>query len=46
MLDLRPALFVVGLLICAIGLAMVVPGTMNWPDQKHSMGGLRVHLTV
>jgi hypothetical protein len=28
--DLRPVLFVVGLLICAIGVAMVVPATMNW----------------
>ena len=28
--DLRPVLLVVGLLICAIGIAMVVPATMNW----------------
>jgi trk system potassium uptake protein TrkH len=30
MLDLRPVLFVVGLLICTIGIAMIVPATMNW----------------
>src|ERR671913_515787 len=30
MLDLRPVLFLVGLLICALGVAMVVPATMNW----------------
>jgi trk system potassium uptake protein TrkH len=30
MLDLRPVLFVVGLLICVIGFAMIVPATMNW----------------
>jgi trk system potassium uptake protein TrkH len=30
MLDLRPVLFLVGLLICALGIAMVVPATMNW----------------
>jgi trk system potassium uptake protein len=30
MLDLRPVLFVVGLLICAVGVAMIVPATMNW----------------
>jgi trk system potassium uptake protein TrkH len=29
MLDLRPVLFVVGLLICAVGAAMVVPAAMN-----------------
>jgi hypothetical protein len=29
MLDLRPVLFVVGLLICPVGLAMVVPATMK-----------------
>ena len=30
MLDLRPVLFLIGLLICALGVAMVVPATMNW----------------
>src|SRR5919106_4834195 len=30
MLDLRPVLFLVGLLICALGIAMVVQATMNW----------------
>src|SRR5918994_2268445 len=30
MLDLRPVLFLVGLLICAIGIAMVVPAIMDW----------------
>jgi trk system potassium uptake protein TrkH len=30
MLDLRPVLFVVGLLICATGVAMIVPAVMNW----------------
>jgi trk system potassium uptake protein len=30
MLDLRPVLFVIGLLICAVGVAMIVPATMNW----------------
>ena len=30
MLDLRPVLFVVGLLICVVGVAMIVPATMNW----------------
>jgi trk system potassium uptake protein len=30
MIDLRPVLFLVGLLICALGVAMVVPATMNW----------------
>ena len=30
MLDLRPVLFVVGLLICAVGFAMIVPAVMNW----------------
>src|SRR5919109_4605227 len=30
MLDLRPVLFVVGLLICTVGIAMIVPATMNW----------------
>jgi trk system potassium uptake protein TrkH len=30
MVDLRPVLFVVGLLICAVGVAMLVPATMNW----------------
>jgi trk system potassium uptake protein TrkH len=30
MLDLRPVLFLVGLLICVVGVAMIVPATMNW----------------
>jgi len=34
MLDLRPVLFVVGLLICAIGVAMLVPATMNWLERS------------
>jgi trk system potassium uptake protein TrkH len=29
MLDLRPVLFVIGLLICSVGLAMTVPAIMN-----------------
>jgi trk system potassium uptake protein len=34
MLDLRPVLFVVGLLICAVGVAMIVPATMNWLEHE------------
>jgi trk system potassium uptake protein TrkH len=34
MLDLRPVLFVVGLLICAVGVAMLVPATMNWLEGR------------
>ena len=30
MVDLRPVLFLVGLLICVVGVAMIVPATMNW----------------
>jgi trk system potassium uptake protein TrkH len=30
MIDLRPVLFVIGVLICAIAVAMLVPATVNW----------------
>ena len=30
MIDLRPVLFVIGVLICAIAVAMLVPATLNW----------------
>ena len=30
MIDLRPVLFVVGMLICALGVAMLVPAIVNW----------------
>ena len=30
MIDLRPVLFIVGVLICAIAVAMLVPATLNW----------------
>ena len=30
MIDLRPVLFVIGMLICAIAVAMLVPATLNW----------------
>jgi len=36
MLDLRPVLFLVGLLICAVGFAMIVPATMNWLTESSS----------
>jgi trk system potassium uptake protein len=29
MIDLRPVLFVVGMLICALGVAMLVPAIVN-----------------
>jgi len=30
MIDLRPVLFVVGMLICALGVAMLLPAIVNW----------------
>jgi trk system potassium uptake protein len=30
MIDLRPVLYVIGYLICAVGVAMLVPATVNW----------------
>ena len=36
MIDLRPVLFVIGVLICAIAVAMLVPATLNWLSGVHA----------
>ena len=45
MIDLRPVLFVVGMLICALGVAMLVPAIVNWlagtpPPEPFSIAAL------
>jgi trk system potassium uptake protein len=45
MIDLRPVLFVVGTLICALGVAMLLPAIVNWlagvpPPEPFSIAAL------